>query len=69
MGLLPQPPARIAAGSVKFAGEELTTASPARMEKIRGAGISMGAGLSSYIGLGSHCYQELTRTTRGWILE
>ena len=28
MGLLPQPPARIAAGSVRFAGEELTTASP-----------------------------------------
>src|ERR1044071_3110970 len=41
MGLLPQPPARIAAGSVRFAGEELTTASPGRMEKIRGAGISM----------------------------
>jgi len=41
MGLLPQPPARIAAGSVRFAGEELTTASPTRMEKIRGAGISM----------------------------
>ena len=41
MGLLPQPPARIAAGTVRFAGEELTTASPNRMEKIRGAGISM----------------------------
>jgi peptide/nickel transport system ATP-binding protein len=41
MGLLPQPPARIAAGSVRFAGEELTTASRSRMEKIRGAGISM----------------------------
>ena len=41
MGLLPQPPARIAAGSVRFAGEELTTASESRMEKIRGAGISM----------------------------
>ena len=41
MGLLPRPPARIAAGSVRFAGEELTTASPNRMEKIRGAGISM----------------------------
>ena len=41
MGLLPQPPARIAAGSVRFAGEELTTASQSRMEKIRGAGISM----------------------------
>jgi peptide/nickel transport system ATP-binding protein/oligopeptide transport system ATP-binding protein len=41
MGLLPQPPARITAGSVRFAGEELTTVSPNRMEKIRGAGISM----------------------------
>jgi len=41
MGLLPQPPARVAAGSVRFAGEEPTTASPTRMEKIRGAGISM----------------------------
>ena len=41
MGLLPQPPARIAAGSVKFTGEELTSASASRMEKIRGAGISM----------------------------
>jgi oligopeptide/dipeptide ABC transporter ATP-binding protein len=41
MGLLPQPPARIAAGSVRFEGEELTTASQNRMEKIRGAGISM----------------------------
>jgi len=41
MRLLPEPPARIAAGSVRFAGEELTTASPNRMEKIRGAGISM----------------------------
>jgi peptide/nickel transport system ATP-binding protein/oligopeptide transport system ATP-binding protein len=41
MGLLPQPPARIAAGSVRFAGEELITASQKRMEKIRGAGISM----------------------------
>jgi peptide/nickel transport system ATP-binding protein/oligopeptide transport system ATP-binding protein len=41
MGLLPQPPARIAAGSVRFAGQELTRLSEARMEKIRGAGISM----------------------------
>ena len=41
MGLLPQPPSRIAAGSVRFAGEELTTASQNRMEKIRGAGIAM----------------------------
>ena len=41
MGLLPQPPARLAAGSVRFAGEELTTAPQSRMEKIRGAGMSM----------------------------
>src|SRR5262249_36145720 len=41
MGLLPQPPARIAAGTVRFAGEELTTATESRMERIRGAGISM----------------------------
>ena len=41
MGLLPQPPARVAAGSVRFAGETLTSLSEYRMEKIRGAGISM----------------------------
>jgi oligopeptide/dipeptide ABC transporter ATP-binding protein len=41
MGLLPQPPARIAAGTVRFAGELLTSASQSRMEKIRGSGISM----------------------------
>src|SRR3954463_15043576 len=41
MGLLPQPPARIAAGSVRFAGQELTALGESRMEKIRGAGISM----------------------------
>ena len=40
MGLLPQPPARIAAGSVRFAGEDLTTAcANAACENIRGAGI------------------------------
>jgi peptide/nickel transport system ATP-binding protein/oligopeptide transport system ATP-binding protein len=41
MGLLPKPPARIVAGSVKFAGQELTTLSEPRMERIRGSGISM----------------------------
>jgi oligopeptide/dipeptide ABC transporter ATP-binding protein len=41
MGLLPRPPARIAAGSVRFAGQELTTLSEPRMERIRGSGISM----------------------------
>jgi len=41
MGLLPQPPARIAGGSIRFAGEELTTKSEPQMERIRGSGISM----------------------------
>ena len=41
MGLLPQPPARIAAGEVRFAGEVLTRLSDARMQKIRGPGIAM----------------------------
>jgi peptide/nickel transport system ATP-binding protein/oligopeptide transport system ATP-binding protein len=41
MGLLPQPPARVAAGTVRFRGETLTTMSETRLEKIRGAGISM----------------------------
>ncbi|MCX7377058.1 MAG: ABC transporter ATP-binding protein [Alphaproteobacteria bacterium] len=41
MGLLPQPPARIAAGSIRFAGDELTTMPERRMEAIRGSGISM----------------------------
>jgi ABC-type dipeptide/oligopeptide/nickel transport system ATPase component len=41
MGLLPRPPGRIAAGSVRFDGEDLTEASETRLQKIRGAGISM----------------------------
>src|SRR3984957_5027373 len=41
MGLLPQPPARIAAGEVRFDGEVLTRLSDARMQKIRGSGIAM----------------------------
>ena len=41
MGLLPQPPARIAAGEVRFAGDVLTRLSDARMQKIRGPGIAM----------------------------
>ncbi len=41
MGLLPQPPARIVGGSVRFAGELLTGASERRMEAIRGQGIGM----------------------------
>src|SRR5215472_2125129 len=41
MGLLPQPPARVAAGEVRFAGEVLTDLSDARMQRIRGPGIAM----------------------------
>jgi len=41
MGLLPQPPARVAAGEVRFGGEELTRLSDARMQRIRGPGIAM----------------------------
>ena len=36
MGLLPRPPARIAAGSVRFDGEDLTPLSESRMRHIRG---------------------------------
>ena len=41
MGLLPNPPARVAAGEVRFCGEALTRLSDARMQKIRGSGIAM----------------------------
>jgi peptide/nickel transport system ATP-binding protein len=41
MGLLPTPPARIAAGSVKFQGQELTKFSAREMQRIRGPGIAM----------------------------
>jgi oligopeptide/dipeptide ABC transporter ATP-binding protein len=41
MGLLPQPPARIVSGEIRFAGEDLTRLSDAQMRKIRGPGIAM----------------------------
>src|SRR5580692_2320324 len=41
MGLLPQPPARVAGGTVWFGGQELTALSDARMQRIRGPGIAM----------------------------
>ena len=41
MGLLPQPPARVAHGEVVFSGETLTRLSDSRMQKIRGPGIGM----------------------------
>jgi peptide/nickel transport system ATP-binding protein/oligopeptide transport system ATP-binding protein len=41
MGLLPRPPARIAAGSVMFQGQDLTKLSAREMQRIRGPGIAM----------------------------
>ena len=41
MGLLPQPPARIAAGKVMFQGQDLTKLSSREMQRIRGPGIAM----------------------------
>ncbi len=41
MGLLPQPPARVATGEVRFRGEVLTKLSDARMQRIRGPGMAM----------------------------
>jgi oligopeptide/dipeptide ABC transporter ATP-binding protein len=41
MGLLPTPPARIAAGKVMFQGQELTKLSSREMQRIRGPGIAM----------------------------
>jgi oligopeptide/dipeptide ABC transporter ATP-binding protein len=41
MGLLPQPPARVATGEVRFDGHVLTRLSDARMQRIRGPGIAM----------------------------
>ena len=41
MGLIPTPPGRIAGGSISLNGEELTTASEARLRALRGAEIAM----------------------------
>ncbi len=41
MGLLPQPPARVAAGSIRFEGRELIGLPERRMRQIRGPGIAM----------------------------
>jgi peptide/nickel transport system ATP-binding protein/oligopeptide transport system ATP-binding protein len=41
MGLLPRPPARIAAGEVMFEGRDLTKLSDREMQQVRGPGISM----------------------------
>jgi oligopeptide/dipeptide ABC transporter ATP-binding protein len=41
MGLLPKPPARVAAGSVRFAGENLLALGERAMRRLRGPGIGM----------------------------
>lgn len=41
MKLLPQPPGKIAGGSIRYKNEELTTAKEKRMNKLRGNEISM----------------------------
>jgi peptide/nickel transport system ATP-binding protein/oligopeptide transport system ATP-binding protein len=41
MGLLPQPPARVAAGEVRFEGDVLTGLPDSRMRRIRGPGMAM----------------------------
>jgi peptide/nickel transport system ATP-binding protein len=41
MGLLPKPPARIAAGTMSFAGENLLTLGERAMRRVRGPGIGM----------------------------
>jgi oligopeptide/dipeptide ABC transporter ATP-binding protein len=41
MGLLPEPAARVAGGSVRFEGTDLTRLSDARMQRLRGPGIAM----------------------------
>ena len=41
MGLIPSPPGILAGGSIKYQGEELTTASEKRLRQLRGGEISM----------------------------
>ncbi|MCA9123318.1 MAG: ABC transporter ATP-binding protein [Planctomycetales bacterium] len=41
LGLIPQPPGRVAAGRALYRGEDLLTATPARLSQIRGRHIAM----------------------------
>ena len=41
MGLLPKPPARVTAGSIKFQGEDLLALGEREMQRVRGPGIGM----------------------------
>src|SRR5690242_19833688 len=41
MGLIPNPPGRVAGGEILFDGEDITRADPRRLKSLRGAEISM----------------------------
>lgn len=41
MGLVPNPPGRIAGGSIRFQGEDVLSKTPKQMRKIRGSAVSM----------------------------
>ncbi|MCV6584263.1 MAG: ABC transporter ATP-binding protein [Marinibacterium sp.] len=41
MGLIPQPPGRIAGGAIRLQGEDIVGASPARLQALRGAEVAM----------------------------
>ncbi|MCB1365267.1 MAG: ABC transporter ATP-binding protein [Rhodobacteraceae bacterium] len=41
MGLIPQPPGRIAGGSIRLNGEDLVGAEPARLRSLRGSDVAM----------------------------
>ncbi len=41
MGLIPQPPGKIAGGAIRLAGEDLTKAGPGRLRALRGAEAAM----------------------------
>jgi peptide/nickel transport system ATP-binding protein/oligopeptide transport system ATP-binding protein len=41
MGLLPKPPARVTAGSIKFRGDDLLALGEREMQRVRGPGIGM----------------------------
>ncbi|MGR3783362.1 MAG: ABC transporter ATP-binding protein, partial [Albimonas sp.] len=41
MGLIPNPPGHLTGGEIRFAGEDITRASPRRMRQLRGRDISM----------------------------
>ena len=66
MGLLPQPPARIVAGSILFAGRDLTKLSERELEDVRGRRIAMifqdpMTSLNPTLKIGTQLTETLTR--------